>query len=195
MKVMRKELMDYDRELYELSDAIKRVNFDDLDAKGGLRFQRSDSFKRLKQEVSELYESVDSELIEESLISEKIDLVRKALKDHSKKYRNIVGDINGISVKELEFLLTFKFLIVTRRFTGNQLIKIINSQPLNIQQLFQGDSIWTLSEFKDDIFYKEGLKLGTDIHNTPTYTMSNYDFFIGHLRRLIERKYEEILKM
>ena len=39
MKVMRIELMDYDRELCELSDAIKRVNFKALDVKGRFIFQ------------------------------------------------------------------------------------------------------------------------------------------------------------
>ena len=46
--------MDFDQELYIFSNAIKRISFDDLDIKGGLRFQGSDSFKYLKQCVKEL---------------------------------------------------------------------------------------------------------------------------------------------
>ena len=113
-------------------------------------------FKHLKQRINKLYVSVDSESVDDSLISEKIDLVRKALKNHSKNYRNIIGDNSSIDVKELEFLLTFWYLKVTKKFTGHQLIRIIISQPPNIQKYFQGELIRTLSEFKD-IFQIHGI--------------------------------------
>ncbi|MHA1233009.1 MAG: hypothetical protein ACTSPQ_20475 [Candidatus Helarchaeota archaeon] len=184
--------MEFDQELYALTIAIKRNNFKDLDIKGNLLYKGSDSFKHLKQSVIKLRKSLDVSSLNELVLCENIELVKKSLKNHSEIYKKIVHNIPTSEGEKLEFLLTFWFLIITKEFTGNQLIRIIKSQSLNIQEHFQNQLIWTLSKYVDKIFYKEEIKFGTDIQNIPTYTITDYDFFMAFLKRLIEEKYDEI---
>lgn len=86
----------------------------------------------------------------------------------------------------------FQIPVILIYNNSNGFICIINSQPLNIQEYFHNQPIWTLSEYGNNIFYKEEIKFGTDFHNAPTYTITNYDFFMAFLKLLIEKKFEEI---